>query len=62
VRGTGLRSHTGLACRIFRTLSDESINVNIINTGERSINISIREEQGQKACEKLQAEFAKDTL
>ena len=62
VRGTGLRSHTGLACRIFSTLSDESINVNIINTGERSINISIREEQGQKACELLKAEFAKDTL
>ncbi len=62
VRGTGLRSHTGLACRIFRTLSDESINVNIINTGERSINITVRDEQGKKACELLKTEFAKDTL
>ena len=62
VRGTGLRSHTGLACRIFRTLSDESINVNIINTGERSINITVNDEQGRKACELLQTEFARDTL
>ena len=62
VRGTGLRSHTCLASRIFRTLSNESINVNIINTSERSINISIRDEQGEKACELLKAEFAKDAL
>jgi aspartate kinase len=62
VRGTGLRSHTGLACRIFRTLSDESINVNIINTGERSINVTVNDENGKKACELLQAEFARDTL
>ncbi|MCL2120435.1 MAG: aspartate kinase [Planctomycetaceae bacterium] len=62
VRGTGLRSHTTLASRIFRTLSDESINVNIINTGERSINITVNDEQGRKACELLKAEFARDTL
>ncbi|MCL2624886.1 MAG: aspartate kinase [Planctomycetaceae bacterium] len=62
VRGTGLRSHTGLASRIFRTLSDESINVNIINTGERSINITVNDEDGKKACELLKKEFARDTL
>ena len=62
VRGTGLRSHTALASRIFRVLSDESINVNIINTGERSINITVNDEHGHKACELLQAEFARDTL
>ena len=62
VRGTGLRSHTGLACRIFRTLSEESINVNIINTGKRSINITVNDEDGCKACELLKAEFARDTL
>ena len=62
VRGTGLRSHTALASRIFRSLSDESINVNIINTGERSINITVKDEHGRKACELLKAEFAKDTL
>jgi len=62
VRGTGLRSHTALACRIFRVLSDESINVNIITTSERSINITVNDEHGHKACELLKAEFAKDTL
>jgi len=62
VRGTGLRSHTALASRIFRVLSDESINVNIINTGERSINITVNDEHGHKACELLKAEFVKDTL
>ncbi|MCL2623596.1 MAG: aspartate kinase [Planctomycetaceae bacterium] len=62
VRGTGLRSHTALASRIFRSLSDESINVNMINTGERSINITVNDEHGEKACELLKAEFARDTL
>ncbi|MDR1492846.1 MAG: aspartate kinase [Planctomycetaceae bacterium] len=62
VRGTGLRSHTGLASRIFRTLSGEGINVTIINTGERSINVTVGDEQGAKACELLKREFAKDTL
>ena len=62
VHGTGLRSHTALASRIFRSLSDESINVNIINTGERSINITVNDEHGHKACESLKSEFAHETL
>jgi aspartate kinase len=62
VRGTGLRSHTTLASRIFRVLSNESINVNIITTSERSINVTVNDEHGHKACELLKTEFAKESL
>ncbi|MCL2348458.1 MAG: aspartate kinase [Planctomycetaceae bacterium] len=62
VRGTGLRSHTGLASRIFRILSSENINVTIISTSERSINIMVNENDSQKACDLLKKEFAKEIL
>jgi len=62
VRGTGLRSHTGLASRIFRVLGDAGINVSIISTSERNINITVSDEDGEKARELLGKEFAKELL
>ncbi|MDR1958629.1 MAG: aspartate kinase [Planctomycetaceae bacterium] len=62
VRGTGLRSHTGLASRIFRVLGDAGINVSIISTSERSINITVSEDNGEKARHLISKEFTKEIL
>ena len=62
VLGTGLRSHTGLALRMFRTLSDGAINVSIISTSERSVNVVIDDSVGQKGLELLKTEFVEEIV
>ncbi|MDR1484582.1 MAG: aspartate kinase [Planctomycetaceae bacterium] len=57
VRGTGLRSHTGLAYRMFKTLADGNINVNVISTSERNISITIDDSCGEKGLQLLKNEF-----
>lgn len=62
VCGTGLRSHTGLACRMFKTLADGGINVSIICTSERNISVIVDGKDGQKGHELLLAEFADEMI
>ena len=62
VRGTGLRSHTGLAYRMFQTLADSGINVNVISTSERSIAITVDEANGESGLELLKKEFAHEMM
>ncbi len=57
VRGTGLRSHTDLALRMFKTLSKAEINVSLIGTSERSVNVIIDDADGETGFELLQKEF-----
>ncbi|MDR3197545.1 MAG: aspartate kinase [Planctomycetaceae bacterium] len=62
VCGTGLRSHTGLAYRMFKTLADGGINVNIISTSERNISITVNNAQGKHGLQLLKKEFANDMI
>ena len=62
VCGTGLRSHTGLAYRMFKTLADGGINVNIISTSERNIAITVDEANSEKGLKLLQKEFAGEMM
>jgi aspartate kinase len=62
VCGTGLRSHTGLAFRMFKTLADGGINVNVISTSERNIAITVDEGNGEKGLKLLQKEFAGEMM
>ncbi|MDR0391994.1 MAG: aspartate kinase, partial [Planctomycetaceae bacterium] len=62
VRGTGLRSHTGLAYRMFKTLADGNINVNVISTSERSISITIDDYIGEKGLQLLKNEFEAEMM
>ena len=62
VSGTGLRSHTGLAYRMFRTLADGGINVNVISTSERNIAITVDEANGAKGLKLLKKEFAGEMM
>ena len=58
VSGTGMRSHTGTASRLFRSLAAEGINVDMINTSEVRVNVVVEGPQGSKALEVLKTEFA----
>ncbi|MGW8256925.1 MAG: aspartate kinase [Thermoguttaceae bacterium] len=58
VFGTGIRSHTGVACRMFQTLGAAGINVDMINTSEVRINVVLAGEHGKKALEIIKKEFA----
>jgi aspartate kinase len=62
VRGTGLRSHTGLAYRMFKTLADGGINVNVVATSERNIAVTVDETYGAKGLKLLEKEFAGDMM
>jgi aspartate kinase len=58
VSGTGMRSHTGMASRLFRSLAAEGINVEMINTSEVRVSVVVDGPQGAKALEVLRTEFA----
>jgi aspartate kinase len=58
VSGVGLRTHTGVAIRMFKALADAGINIDLINTSEVRVNVIVDGQQGQKAAAQLQAAFA----
>lgn len=58
VSGIGLRSHTGVAIRLFQALADASINVDMVSTSEVRINVVVRSSDGPKGKAKLEAAFA----
>lgn len=58
VSGVGLRSHTSVAIRMFRSLAEAGINVEMINTSEVRVNVVVEGSQGPRALKCLQAAFA----
>ncbi|MDP7301997.1 MAG: aspartate kinase [Pirellulaceae bacterium] len=58
VSGVGLRSHTGVAIRMFQALAKANINVEMINTSEVRVNVVVDGRQGDQALVELQAAFA----
>ena len=58
VSGAGMRSHTNVASRMFQSLADEGINVDMISTSEVHLNAVVDGSQGQKALQVLRREFA----
>jgi len=56
--GVGMRSHTAVARRVFQSLADAGINVDIISTSEVRLNIVVDAADGEKAREVLEREFA----
>ena len=58
VLGTGMKSHTGLASRLFQSLAAVGINVNMINTSEVRLNVVVNGAHGEKSLETLRTEFA----
>ena len=58
VSGIGLRSHTGVAIRMFRALAESRINVAMINTSEVRVNVVVDGSQGPASLHCLQESFA----
>ncbi|MEQ8786257.1 MAG: aspartate kinase [Pirellulaceae bacterium] len=58
VSGVGLRSHTGVAIRMFRSLAEAGVNIDMVNTSEVRVNVVVAGEQGALALKRLQAAFA----
>jgi aspartate kinase len=58
VSGVGLRTHVGVAIRMFKALASAGINVEMINTSEVRVNVVVDAEQGQRGLAQLQTAFA----
>ena len=57
VVGLGMRSHAGVAARIFETLAREGINVQMISTSEIKISVVIDAAAGERAVRALHEEL-----
>jgi aspartate kinase len=58
VIGVGMRTHTGVATRMFAALAERGININLINTSEVRINVGTDITRGQEGLECLKRAFA----
>jgi aspartate kinase len=57
IAGIGLRSHTDVGRRVFKTLGDNHINVQMINTSEIKLSIVISAQETEAAMKLLRTEF-----
>jgi aspartate kinase len=57
VIGVGMRTHTGVATRMFAALAERGININLINTSEVRINVGTDIARGQEGLECLKQAF-----
>jgi aspartate kinase len=57
VVGAGMKSHPGVAAKVFRTLGDEEINIEMISTSPIKISCVIRGENVETAVRALHAAF-----
>lgn len=60
VVGVGMRSHPGVAAKMFKTLADEKINIEMISTSEIKIACVIKEQDCQRAVKLLHEAFELD--
>ena len=60
VVGIGMRSHSGLASKMFRALAEEGINLQMISTSEIKISVVIDEKYLELAVRVLHKEFELD--
>jgi len=62
VTGVGMRSHPGVAARMFTTLAREGINIMMISTSEIRISCLIEQKYAELAVQSLHTEFGLDAL
>jgi aspartate kinase len=58
--GLGMRSHVGIASQMFRTLSEEGINIQMISTSEIKISVVVDEKYMELAVRVLHKAFSLD--
>jgi aspartate kinase len=62
VVGVGMRSHVGIASKMFRTLAEEGINIQMISTSEIKISVVIDEKYLELAVRVLHKAFELDQV
>jgi len=60
--GLGMRSQSGIAAKMFQTLANASINIEMISTSEIKISCVIRREQAVRAVRALHDAFELDKI
>ena len=58
--GIGMRSHVGIAAKMFKTLADEQINIQMISTSEIKTSVVIDEKYLELAVRVLHRAFELD--
>jgi aspartate kinase len=61
VIGVGMRSHAGVAKRMFQTLADKGINIQVISTSEIKVSVLIAAEYTELAVRALHTAYGLDT-
>jgi aspartate kinase len=60
VIGVGMRSHAGVASRMFRTLAEKGINIQVISTSEIKVSVLIASEYTELALRALHTAYGLD--
>ena len=60
VIGVGMRSHVGVAQRMFRALGEKGINIQVITTSEIKVAVLVAEEYLELAVRSLHTAFGLD--
>ena len=60
VVGIGMRSHTGVASRVFSALAEAGVNIVNISTSEIMVSCVVSQEDGEKALKAVHAAFDLD--
>ena len=60
ITGVGMRSHPGVAARMFATLARENINILMISTSEIRVSCLLKEKYAELAARALHTEFGLD--
>jgi aspartate kinase len=55
--GVGMKSHTGVAGKLFETLANEGVNIGMISTSEIKISVTIDLTRGEQAVKAVHAAF-----
>ena len=62
VIGVGMRSHAGVAQRMFKALADRGINIQVISTSEIKVSVLIAEEYTELALRSLHTAYGLDKV
>jgi len=62
VIGVGMRSHAGVAQKMFQTLADRAINIQVISTSEIKVSVLIAEEYTELALRALHTAYGLDQV
>ena len=60
--GVGMKSHVGVASKMFRTLAEEGVNISTISTSEIKISVILEEKSLDKAVNALHKAFDLDKI